>query len=215
MSCRAKTVGVNRGVGGHSYRPTPDVPILPRQGEVAPQATEGEEASRSFAAALSEAFGRELLSAATPALEKMFAIFSDFGSWIQENKEFVQTFLTIIAVGLAGIAAAILPINLTIAAVLALSAAIAALWQDYQVWKRGGDSFIDWSKWEPGFKAAGAAIKWLKDLLGDMVYRAIAAADVLSRAIIRAMLAAKPIHVGSCNVASYCEQFPQNCPGTP
>lgn len=27
-----------------------------------------------------EAFGRELLSAATPALEKMFAIFSDFGS---------------------------------------------------------------------------------------------------------------------------------------
>ena len=127
-----------------------------------------------------EAFGRELLSAATPALEKMFAIFADFGAWIRENKEFVQTFLTIIAVGLAGIAAATIPINLTVVAVLALAAAIAALWQDYQVWKRGGDSFIDWSKWEPGFKAAGAGIKWLKDLLGDMVYRAIAAADVLS-----------------------------------
>lgn len=127
-----------------------------------------------------EAFGRELLSAATPALEKMFAIFSDFGSWIQENKEFVQTFLTIIAVGLAAVAAATIPINLTVVAVVALAAAIAALWQDYQVWKRGGDSFIDWSKWEPGFKAAGAGIKWLKDLLGDMVYRAIAAADVLS-----------------------------------
>lgn len=127
-----------------------------------------------------EAFGRELLSAATPALEKMFAIFADFGSWIQENKEFVQTFLTVIAVGLAGIAATTIPINLTVVAVLALAAAVAALWQDYQTWKRGGDSFIDWSKWEPGFKAAGAAIKWLKDLLGDMVYRAIAAADVLS-----------------------------------
>jgi len=127
-----------------------------------------------------EAFGRELLSAATPALEKMFAIFADFGSWIQENKEFVQTFLTILAVGLGAVAAAIIPINLTVVAVLALSAAITALWQDYQTWKRGGDSFIDWSKWEPGFKAAGAAIKWLKDLLGDMVYRAIAAADVLS-----------------------------------
>lgn len=127
-----------------------------------------------------EAFGRELLSAATPALEKMFAIFSDFGSWIQENKEFVQTFLTIIAVGLAGIAAATIPINLTVVAVLALSAAIAALWQDYQTWKRGGDSFIDWSKWEPGFKAAGDGVRWLKDLLGDLVYRAIAAADVLS-----------------------------------
>lgn len=127
-----------------------------------------------------EAFGRELLSAAAPALEKMFAIFSDFGTWIQENKEFVQTFLTIIAAGLAGIALATVPINLTVVAVLALSAAIAALWQDYQTWKRGGDSFIDWAKWEPGFKAAGAGIKWLKDLLGDMVYRAIAAADVLS-----------------------------------
>lgn len=127
-----------------------------------------------------EAFGRELLSAATPALEKMFAVFADFGAWVRENKEFVQTFLTVIAVGLAGIAAATIPINLTVVAVLALAAAVAALWQDYQTWKRGGDSFIDWSKWEPGFKAAGAGIKWLKDLLGDMVYRAIAAADVLS-----------------------------------
>ncbi len=127
-----------------------------------------------------EAFGRELLSAATPALEKMFAVFADFGAWVRENKEFVQTFLTIIAVGLGAVGAAIIPINLTAVAVIALAAAIAALWQDYQTWKRGGDSFIDWSKWEPGFKAAGQAIKWLKDLLGDMVYRAIAAADVLS-----------------------------------
>jgi hypothetical protein len=127
-----------------------------------------------------EAFGRELLSAATPALEKMFAIFSDFGSWIQENKEFVQTFLTSIAVGLAGIAAATIPINLTVAAVLALAAAIAALYQDYQTWKRGGESLIDWGKWEPGIKKAGEGIKWLRDMLGDMVYRAIAAADVLA-----------------------------------
>lgn len=38
-----------------------------------------------------------------------------------------------------------------------------------------------------------------------------AAADVLSRAIIRAIMAADAIHVGSCNVASYCEQFPARC----
>ena len=38
-----------------------------------------------------------------------------------------------------------------------------------------------------------------------------AAADVLSRAIIRAILAADGIHVGSCNVNSYCELFPQSC----
>jgi L-aminopeptidase/D-esterase-like protein len=42
-----------------------------------------------------------------------------------------------------------------------------------------------------------------------------AAADVLSRAIMRAMLAADAIHVGTganaCNVSSYCELFPQRC----
>ena len=124
-------------------------------------------------------FGLELLQRAVPALEKMFAIFADFGSWIQENKEFVQTFLTIIAAGLGAIALATIPVNLTVVAVLALSAAIAALWQDYQTWKRGGDSFIDWSKWEPGFKAATAGIKRLKEMMVDIMYVAIAGADAL------------------------------------
>jgi len=127
-----------------------------------------------------EAFGRELLSAAMPALEGIFKLFEGLGDWIRENKEFVQTFLTIMAAGLVAIGVAVTPINLTIAAVTALGAAIALLYQDYLTWKRGGDSFIDWGKWEPGFKAAGAGIRWLKDLLEDLVYRAIAGADVLS-----------------------------------
>jgi L-aminopeptidase/D-esterase-like protein len=39
-----------------------------------------------------------------------------------------------------------------------------------------------------------------------------AAADALSRAIIRAIQTAQGIHVGStCNVTSYCELFPQRC----
>jgi L-aminopeptidase/D-esterase-like protein len=38
-----------------------------------------------------------------------------------------------------------------------------------------------------------------------------AAADTLSRAVVHAILAAESIHVGSCNVRSYCEQFPNNC----
>jgi len=38
-----------------------------------------------------------------------------------------------------------------------------------------------------------------------------AAADALSRAIMRAIQAADSIHVGSCNVPSYCEQFPNLC----
>jgi len=38
-----------------------------------------------------------------------------------------------------------------------------------------------------------------------------AAADTLSRAVVHAILAAQSIHVGSCDVKSYCEQFPNNC----
>ena len=38
-----------------------------------------------------------------------------------------------------------------------------------------------------------------------------AAADALSRAIIRAIQAAQGIHVGDCNVNSYCELFPARC----
>jgi L-aminopeptidase/D-esterase-like protein len=38
-----------------------------------------------------------------------------------------------------------------------------------------------------------------------------AAADTLSRAVVHAILAAESIHVDSCNVKSYCEQFPQKC----
>ena len=38
-----------------------------------------------------------------------------------------------------------------------------------------------------------------------------AAADALSRAIVRAIVNADSIHIGNCQVASYCEQFPANC----
>lgn len=164
-----------------------------------------------------EAWGRELLSKATPALEWLFSVFSDFGAWMRDNQEVVQTFLTIIAVGLGAIAAATIPINLTIAAVTALAAAIALLYQDYQTWKRGGDSFIDWKKWEPGFTAAGNGIRWLKDLLGDLVYRAIAAADVLKavfdRDWERVKFAAGEFWSG--NGKKYGEQAPEAPPSAP
>lgn len=164
-----------------------------------------------------EALGRELLSKATPALEWLFSVFSDFGAWMRDNQEVVQTFLTIIAVGLGAIAAATIPINLTIAAVTALAAAIALLYQDYQTWKRGGDSFIDWKKWKPGFTAAGNGIRWLKDLLGDLVYRAIAAADVLKavfdRDWERVKFAAGEFWSG--NGKKYGEQAPEAPPSAP
>jgi len=63
--------------------------------------------------------------------------------------------------------------------IVAVGAAILALYDDYKVWKEGGKSLIDWEQWEPGIKAAGAGIRWIKDLLSDMMYRAIAAVDAI------------------------------------
>lgn len=52
--------------------------------------------------------------------------------------------------------------------VVALAAAIGLLWDDYQTWKNGGDSLIDWGKWSGGIDSAIKGIKsviqWLKDL---------------------------------------------------
>lgn len=125
------------------------------------------------------AFGRELLSTVAPALEMVLSAFVRLGEWVRENQEFVKTFLSILAAGLIAVGAAVTPINLTAVAVLALAAAIATLYQDYQTWKRGGDSLIDWGKWEPGITAAKAGLKGIKDLLVDMMIRAIAVGDAL------------------------------------
>ncbi len=126
-----------------------------------------------------ESFGRSLVSMSTPALEKFFSLFEGLGRWMHANKEFVQTFLTVVAVGLGAIAAATIPINLTVAAVTGLAAAIAALHQDYSTFKRGGDSLIDWSKWEPGIKAATRGLRELKEIIADILYVAVAGGDAV------------------------------------
>ena len=46
-----------------------------------------------------------------------------------------------------------------IGAVVALGVAIAALVDDYLVWKEQGQSFLDWSAWEPAINSAKAAIE--------------------------------------------------------
>lgn len=43
--------------------------------------------------------------------------------------------------------------------ILALAAALASLWDDYQTWKEGGKSLIDWSAWAPGIEAAIDGLK--------------------------------------------------------
>lgn len=49
--------------------------------------------------------------------------------------------------------------------VMALVGALLLLWEDYQTWKEGGKSLIDWSKWQPEIDQAKKAFKWLRDML--------------------------------------------------
>lgn len=70
-----------------------------------------------------------------------------------------------------GISAAFLmsPIGI----VLALAAAIGLLWDDYQTWKNGGKSLIDWSAWAGGIETAISKIKELAEMLLNLRQKAI------------------------------------------
>ncbi|MGF6837068.1 hypothetical protein QF001_000935 [Paraburkholderia youngii] len=57
-----------------------------------------------------------------------------------------------------------------IGAIVALGAAILALYDDYKTWKEGGKSLIDWGKWEPDIKAALANLKELGGELSKLAH---------------------------------------------
>lgn len=71
-----------------------------------------------------------------------------------------------------GLAAAWKMLNLSFLAspigiLFMLGLAIAALVDDYQGWKEGADSFIDWGKWEPEINAAIEGTKKIIEWLGQ------------------------------------------------
>jgi flagellum-specific peptidoglycan hydrolase FlgJ len=115
------------------------------------------------------AFGNSLMVAAAPALERIADLFLRLGDWTLANKQLVTDFLTVLVVGLGAVALAAAPINLTVAAIVALAAGIALFWQDYQTWKAGGDSFINWGKWEPEIRMATNAVTLLGDALARLL----------------------------------------------
>lgn len=113
------------------------------------------------------ALGRDLLQQATPAIERMLGVLTEFATWVTQNREFIKDLALIlgtVAAGLTAISIASSPIALVIGGIVLLGAAIALLWQDYQTWKRGGDSLIDWEKWKPGIDAAKKGMEELKKI---------------------------------------------------
>lgn len=49
-----------------------------------------------------------------------------------------------------------------------LIVALGLLWEDYKTWKEGGNSLIDWEKWQPAIDKAKNAITWFRDKLLDL-----------------------------------------------
>ncbi|EPV0699021.1 MULTISPECIES: hypothetical protein [Klebsiella] len=52
--------------------------------------------------------------------------------------------------------------------VLGLAGAVALLWEDYQTWKEGGKSLVDWGKWKTEIDNAEKFIKSLRNTLSDL-----------------------------------------------
>lgn len=83
-----------------------------------------------------------------------------------KSKKLITTF--------SGLATAIWVLNRAffaspIGIITGLIAALLLLWEDYQTWKEGGKSFIDWSRWEGEIRLAKAAFKWLGEKLTGLV----------------------------------------------
>lgn len=52
--------------------------------------------------------------------------------------------------------------------VLGLAAAVALLWEDYQTWREGGKSLVDWGEWKTEIDNAEKFIKSLRNTVSDL-----------------------------------------------
>jgi len=100
-----------------------------------------------------------MVQVTAPIIDILTAVFN----WIVEINESTDGWLlTILAIVSAMTAISANP-------VLALITAIGLLIDDFQVWKAGGESLIDWEKWEPGIMLAIDGIKLLADVVGGAI----------------------------------------------
>ncbi|MNG60904.1 Membrane-bound lytic murein transglycosylase D precursor [compost metagenome] len=110
---------------------------------------------------LAEAFGR-MLYRGYQAIDKVIEWWKSLDT---ESRKLIGIFgAMLVAWRMLNSAFLMSPIGL----ITALIAGIGLLWDDYQTWKEGGKSLIDWSKWEPAITKAKAAMTWLRDKLLEL-----------------------------------------------
>lgn len=155
--------------------------LVERQRKLGQVTEQDTEISRKYAAQVEEtrrAFGRLALdgnSVILPYLTRLYRWFADGIIWIRENQDLVTGFVIGVAGALTAYylpaivkaAAATLlwlgPWGLIAAAVTAVGAAIALLWEDLQVFLSGGDSML--GRWAAKWPIVGVAIR---ALTGDL-----------------------------------------------
>jgi hypothetical protein len=154
------------------------MPITDKQAQQARDLNQAyTEMSQSF-----DAGGRMFMSAVYPYLMKFAGWLTDVNIWMSRNSEKVTQFLPLVGTMAAVyftpsiVAATLAFMRLTAAFLLspigivtALAGAIYLLWDDYQTWKKGGDSLIPWEKWKPEVDAAISGINKLKDTIKDLL----------------------------------------------
>ena len=111
--------------------------------------------------ALADLFTGTLLTAIN-VLEKLYHAYQKLNP---EQKSYIDWTLGLIAAWKAlNIAFATSPTG----QVILLAAALLLLYQDYETWKHGGQSLIDWSKWEPDIEKAKTFIIWFAGQLNGI-----------------------------------------------
>lgn len=107
------------------------------------------------------------------AIEAVRWIMDRFDGLDQGTKDLIES-IALLAAGWWALnkVMALSPVGL----VLALAAAVLALWDDFRTWKEGGKSLIDWGAWGPELRLAQAGFKLLGDGISNavQVFRALA-----------------------------------------
>lgn len=110
---------------------------------------------------LAEAFGR-MLYRGYQAIDKVIEWWKGLDT---ESKKLLGVFgALLVAWRMLNSAFLMSPIGM----ITALIVAMGLLWDDYQTWKEGGKSLIDWKAWEPAITKAKEAMIWLRDKLLEL-----------------------------------------------